>query len=184
MLAKIVLAASLANLPQPVSESLVAELSHLSLAESRQAVVALTISPAGKVIACRPMASGNRAFIDEQACDLLKRTAFQPAHSAAGEPTYGKILLKLDLPRDAAAKALPLVDVDIAIERLPQGALLHPVAQLALTVDPQGKVESCVVAKSSGSPQLDAVACKYGPQSAPLSPATAEGGVPVRSVQS
>ena len=53
--------------------------------------------------------------------------------------------------------------------------------RVELSVNERGKVDGCTVTQSSGHPKLDETTCNLLSRRAPLEPAKAEGGAPMRS---
>lgn len=113
----------------------------------------LTIDATGRLIACTvPVPSGS-TLLDHVACARATKMArFAPARDEAGQPVAARVRQGF-----AVNRPLPAPDVDFAlvVDRAPPGA----VADLRVVADPSGKVETCAVDASSGSVQLDKVAC-------------------------
>ncbi len=181
-------AASVAILPQLVSLS---PISYSNPANTKShaaadytAVAALIISPAARVESCRILSSTGSSATDDSVCQSLKSSQFEAAVDRAGGRSYGKIVVPIVTSDDAGAPRPVISDIDLTVARLPPGSPIHPRVQLALTVDAQGHVEGCDLAKSSGVPALDAAACKSGVAVAEIHPVKNGAGVPVASVQS
>jgi hypothetical protein len=146
--------------------------------------VRLKISPQGAVETCAlELVSGYGAF-DLRFCSLISRAQFRPATDAEGNPLYGVVgvgvhYLGAEVSVDHASP-----DVELTLERLPAGASIHPVAQLAVLVSSDGRLEACEVVTSSGVAALDHAACASGLASIGLQAATDQAGTRVRSLQS
>lgn len=180
-------AASVAILPHLVSPS---PISYSNPANTKShgpvdytAVAALIISPTGGVEGCRIISSTGSGGTDEGVCQSLKSSQFEAAVDRAGGRSYGKIVVPIVAPDNVGVPGPVISDIDLTVARLPPGSPVHPRVQLALTVDAQGHVEGCDLAKSSGVPALDAAACKSGVAVAEIHPVKNEAGVPVASVQ-
>jgi len=146
----------------------------------------LTVAPTGDVEGCRPINSSGFAPFDAKICAAMKLRKLDPVKDNIGNPVYAVIEVHFQWSGDGRGEQITqsTPDVDLTIQHMPSGAPDHPVAQLAVVIDQNGKVESCQVSKPSGAPALDAVACKAGLAAAGLEPAIDNAGAKVRSVQS
>jgi TonB family protein len=146
----------------------------------------LTVAPTGAVEGCRPINSSGFSSFDANICEAMKVRNLDPAKDSAGNPIYAVVEVHFQWSGDGTGEqiTLPTPDVDLTIQHMPSGAPDHPATELAVVIDQNGNVESCEVAKPSGAPALDAVACKAGVEAAGLRPAIDKAGAKMRSVQS
>lgn len=123
----------------------------------------LLIAPDGKIARCSVTASSGHASLDEKTCFLAtKRVKFEPA-STDGQPVYGvyRSLASWHLPERYIPDA-PGPDLEISLNKLPDGTAQPPVVKLAYAVDVEGNASSCTLMRSAQrQPQvLIDVGCK------------------------
>jgi len=111
----------------------------------------LLISPEGKIVDCKILSSSGNAELDETTCYLTrKRAQFRPARGENGAPAWGVYRSQAlwALP-DHRLIAPPAPDLEVSVNKLPDGAKQPPAVKLAYAVDPQGNTSSCTMMPSS-----------------------------------
>lgn len=159
--------------------------------------LALTVSTEGTVSGCAIERSSGSAVLDQQTCSLFtQKGRFQPALDASGRPVTGvfRVLAAWGV-RGQNAPEIPLVDMVVEVQKMPQGLGDPAYVDLAVSVDEAGKVDRCVVAQSltwagervAGRMQagnvLGETACAQAVAQLRLVPARNSDGQAVRSVQ-
>lgn len=159
---------------------------------------ALTIGEDGRVSDCRVTVSSGSAPLDEATCRILRsRARYLPARTADGLPTTGRDSGRVTyrLPDDDGTEraglamsyvpARPLTpDADLVrAADVPPGAA-PPTAEegisaLRVAVGLQGQVIGCDIETSSGSPALDAAACRLFSARARFEPGRNQAGAAV-----
>lgn len=91
------------------------------------------------------------------------------------------ILLALALQLSASPPLQSLFTYDDVPVRMLRENVVESVA-IALTVQPDGRVQSCLVEKGSGNPKLEAYTCKLATRRAKFRPSTNRQGTPVYRV--
>jgi hypothetical protein len=145
---------------------------------------ALTISPSGKVEGCRLQATSFYPELDDKGCPALEAARFAPATDFHGVPAYGVVDVQVKWPQGEAAVGAAYPDVELSLARMPAGVTGRPIADLVLSVNRTGGIDSCVVAASTGSAALDAAACSSGVKAANVGPVLTPVGAPAPSVRS
>ena len=184
MIAAIAAAAVLARLasPLPAAPGLVEPFFDSATLEG---VYRLTLASDGSVENCGPLIRTASPMLNQRLCSLLGQARFEPARNAAGAPSIGVLNIPVRWTGPGGQLTSFIAqDVDLTVAAMPAGAPVHPIAELALNVDAAGRVEDCALARSSGSPALDAVSCKSGPAAAGVRPARDHSGQAVASAQS
>jgi TonB family protein len=147
----------------------------------------LLIAPDGTIAQCKVTESSGHEILDTQACFLAeKRIRFRPAKGPDGESVWG-------VYRSEALWALPehslpttaTPDLDLTINKLPDGAIEPPAVKAAYAVDPQGQVSNCTMMPTSlKQPQvLVDIACKEILAQAAGKPVVDPSGRPVAAVK-
>lgn len=145
----------------------------------------LLVSPDGAIADCSIVSSSGNAELDKATCYLAtKRVKFTPARGEAGTPVWGiyRSQALWALPENRLS-APPAPDLEISLNKLPEGAKEPAAVKLAYAVDPNGNPSSCTLMPSSlKQPQLLVdLGCKELLKSAPRAPVVAPTGqaVPV-----
>lgn len=147
----------------------------------------LLIAPDGKIADCAVTQSSGYEELDRTTCFLAtKRVQFRPARGPNGQPTYG-------LYRSQAVWALPErtipanpgPDLEVSLNKLPDGTAEPPVIKFAYAVDAQGRPSSCTVLPSSlKQPQvLVELGCKELLSKVSGQPVVGPAGQPVPAVK-
>ena len=147
----------------------------------------LLVTPAGKIADCRITSSSGHEELDKATCHLAtKRVQFRPAKGADGQPVWG-------LYRTQAAWALPEnrleapppPDLEVSLNKLPEGAVQPPAVKVAYAVDQQGNPSTCTLMPSSlRQPDvLVELACKELMGRSANTPVIGPGGQPVPAVK-
>lgn len=111
----------------------------------------LLIAPDGTIAECKVTQSSGSEELDRTTCHLtLKRVQFQAARGPDGQPVYGVYRSQAvwAIPENVI-KANPGPDLEVNLNKLPEGTTEPPVIKFAYAVDPQGKASSCTVLPSS-----------------------------------
>ena len=160
----------------------------------------LTVGPDGRVANCIVFSSSGTPSLDDTTCSIMRRRArFTPARGLDGNPTSdslsARITWRIDeeppAPDDEAAATPAIVQRTRPVSPLPDLVRLadypaEAVSQsrqgrtaLILSVGPDGRVASCQVRTSSGSPDLDEAACRLMRERARFTPARDSQGAAV-----
>ena len=111
----------------------------------------LLISPDGKIVDCEVTSSSGHEDLDRQTCFLAtKRVQFRPARGASGQPVWGVYRTQAlwALP-ERSIQAPPAPDLELSVNRLPEGSVEPPAVKLAYAVDQHGNPSSCTLMPSS-----------------------------------
>ena len=162
----------------------------------------LVVGPDGRVANCSVIASSGTPSLDDTTCSIMRRRArFTPARDQYGNPTSDSLSARITW-RIAEDEAPPAPDEEAAetpeiVQRTRPVSSLAGLASLAdypaeavsqsrqgrtaliLSVGPDGRVESCEVRASSGSPDLDEAACRVMRERARFTPARDSQGAAV-----
>lgn len=147
----------------------------------------LLVAPDGRIAGCTIISSSGHEELDKTSCFLAsKRVTFRPATGPGGQPQWGVYRTQAlwALP-DRKINAAPGPDLEISLNKLPDG-VTHPAAvKLAYAVDARGNASSCTVMPSSlRQPDvLVEIGCKELLQSANGKPVIGPGGQPVAAVK-
>jgi TonB family protein len=111
----------------------------------------LLVAPDGSVADCSVLKSSGHEILDTQACFLAqKRITFRPAKGSGGQSVWGlyRTEAKWALPEhQLSGTAAP--DLEVTVNKLPNGAKMPPAVKLAYAVDVQGQVSQCTMMPSS-----------------------------------
>lgn len=148
----------------------------------------LLVAPDGKVAECKVTQSSGHQILDERACFLAtKRAKFAPARGPGGEPVYGIFRTQTVwvLPERKMLGAAPGPDLEVSLNKLPDGTLDPPVVKVAYAVDPQGQPSSCSLMRSAPvQPEvLVQLACKQILQTEAHQPVLGPAGRAVEAVK-
>lgn len=148
----------------------------------------LLISPDGSIASCKILSSSGHEELDRTTCFLSqKRAKFQPARSTEGQPVWGVYRSQAlwALPEHRLS-APPAPDLEISVNKIPDGASQPPAVKLAYAVDAQGNTSACTVMPTSlKQPQaLVDVGCKELLGSENGKPVLSPTGQPVAAVKS
>lgn len=145
----------------------------------------LLVAPDGAIADCAIVSSSGNAELDRTTCFLAtKRVKFNPARGDSGTPMWGVYRSQAlwALPENRIS-APPAPDLEISINRLPDGAEEPAAVKLAYAVDQSGNASSCTLMPSSlKQPQvLVELGCAELLKRAPRTPVVAPSGqaVPV-----
>ncbi len=131
----------------------------------------------GKPQACYIAVSSGWEDFDGQTCAAaMKRGKFKPAIDEAGKPMNGiyRFTVSWILEKSDSKRKFP-ADVSLTVSQLPDGNHDARVT-LHYLVDETGRITRCQVAKSSGSPKFDALACRAMPTRYTFAPARDAAG--------
>lgn len=112
----------------------------------------LLIDTQGSVAECKVTTSSGYDILDDKTCFLAsKRAKFRPARDDSGTPVWGVYRSQAVwvLPERRMVNANPGSDLEVSLNKLPEGTREPPVVKLAYSVDAAGKVSSCSVMPSS-----------------------------------
>ena len=118
----------------------------------------LTVSPEGRVIGCAARLDTGAPVDDADNCARMRRAAMRPARDDAGVAMFGVVTVRQGWGGQRP-DSLP-AEMYVKLAQLPSGVDAAAVAALTLVVGPDGRTESCAVARSSGNDTLDRVACR------------------------
>jgi hypothetical protein len=157
----------------------------------RDVVTRTTIRPDSTVEGCSAERSSGDAKLDEYTCGLiLKRLKIKAASKwLDGTPTYGVIRLPVVWMASSSTHIPPAEDLDIALNKLPNGVHSPATTHLILGVDEAGRVVTCEGAlprwpgEREGNPILVQLGCEQLTRTYTAIPARDDKGSPVRSVQ-
>ena len=147
-------------------------------------VMTMLVGPDGRAVGCEVAVSTGLPGEDDRICALARRRArFTPARDDSGAPIAGeKVLAGSWFDQQAGRPVWPPTapHLTLTVASLPDG---KHVATLALVrvVAPDGRVERCCVASSSGVPALDRAACGLLATHLPPRPIRDAAGAPLRS---
>jgi TonB family protein len=125
----------------------------------------LLVDPSGRVAKCTVSKSSGHQELDETTCSLATfRARFTPARGPGGGPAYGVYRSQAIwvIPEDSLPNTTPGPDLQVSVNKLPEGTQNPPAVQLAYMVDSQGRVSACSPLKGSPAqpaPLVD-VACR------------------------
>lgn len=146
--------------------------------------IRVTVSPEGAPLNCTVEATSGVPALDKLTCEaVIKHGSFRPARLPDGRPTYGvyrQSVVWADLPAFEYTKP---VDIEIQVDRLPNG-LKNPVSfALEFMVDAAGKRSSCQPVSKRMHKDLATIACQQILNAYPAPPAIGSAGDPVESIQ-
>lgn len=147
----------------------------------------LLIAPDGKIATCKINSSSGHEEFDELSCHLAqKRVKFSPARDANGQAVWGVYRTQAvwAFPEHQLS-APPPPDIEVSLNKIPDGAKEPPAVKLAYSVDASGNPSSCTMMPSSlQQPQvLVDLACKQLLESMPKAPVITPAGQPVAAVK-
>ena len=148
----------------------------------------LLIAPDGEIAQCAITGTSGHDILDEKTCFLAsKRAKFRPAHGPDGRLTWGVYRSQAVwvFPERKMVGANPGPDLEVSVNKLPDGTAEPPVVKLAYAVDPQGNASSCSLMRSA-QPQpevLVEVGCKELLAEVGTKPVTGPTGQPVAAVK-
>ena len=111
----------------------------------------LLIAPDGHVARCTVTQSSGHDEFDSRTCLIAqKRARFHGAKAADGQPVWGvyRSEAKWALPEHKLAGNAG-ADLEISVNKLPDGATEPAAVKLAFAVDPQGNTSECTVIPTS-----------------------------------
>ena len=161
----------------------------------------LDIGPDGRVAECTVTGSSGSAALDAATCRILRaRARYAPARDAAGNPIagrdHGRIAWRIEGDSAGETRFGIPVPARRAIALAPLGSYIRPGdypytalrarqsgwAKMDVVVSPTGRVIACDVVRYSGSPVLDAAACRILRARARYRPARDAAGAAVCDV--
>jgi TonB family protein len=148
----------------------------------------LLVAQDGSVANCKIVESSGYAILDDKTCFLAtKRAKFRPAHGPSGELVYGVYRSQAVwvLPERKMEGANPGPDLEVSVNKLPEGTIDPPVVKLAYAVDPSGNPSSCSLMRFTPAQPalLIEVGCKELLRSLPRTPVVGPTGQPVTAVK-
>lgn len=155
-----------------------------------------TVSSDGKLQDCGVEKSSGDAKLDAQTCAIiLRRAKFQAATWVDGSPAYAVLhvpvtwAVDVEPSKSDEERAYP-PDMDLSVNRLPEGAGARARLSLMIAVDETGRIIDCsqampfpVRGHEKAFPQLTPIACEQLISQLKVPPARDASGKPVRSVQ-
>ena len=111
----------------------------------------LLVGPDGSIADCRVTISSGYKELDKTTCDLvLKRVKFRPARDASGQAVWGTYRSQAIwvLP-ERTIDAAPAPDLEVSVNKLPEGAVKPPAVKLAYAVDASGNPSACTMMPES-----------------------------------
>lgn len=147
----------------------------------------LLVAPDGTVADCTVVQSAGYEEFDTTTCFLAqKRVRFRPARDAQGQAVFGEYRgeARWAMPeRTIPAATAP--DLEVSLNKLPEGAIEPAAVKLAYAVDQQGNPSSCTLMPSSlrQPPVLVELGCKELLEKAPREPVVGPAGQPVPAVR-
>lgn len=117
----------------------------------------LLVSPEGKIADCKVTVSSGNEDLDKRTCFLAGRRArFAPATDESGRPVFGVVrsqaVWKIPVdtlegvvrtPETQLSNLAPGPDLEVNLNRLPEGTTEPAVVKLAYSVDTRGNPTSC-----------------------------------------
>lgn len=186
MIIALLAAAALGSSPAPVNAAAWAAVSNYpGLASSLRSErgwtrVEVTIDEDGDPARCDLVASSGSQALDRAACEVaLRHGHFRPARDEAGRPVAGTLRQTYAIGNTVPAGIV--ADMMLAVSSVPP-SLGNPIATLRLVTGASGQVDSCMFDASSGSQQLDRLACRLMTAEA-LAPARDANGAAIRAVR-
>ena len=158
---------------------------------------ALTISEKGRVTGCAVERTSGWDPLDKTACYIFElRGRFQPALDARGKAAIGVYRVEaLWAMSGQTVPTAPMVEMAVALQKMPQPLSDPAYVEIAVSVDETGKVDGCAPAEAlswAGEPipdrqqaasVLGGIPCAEALKTLKLQPAKTDKGKPVRSVQ-
>ncbi len=144
----------------------------------------VSVDSNGKPYACHVLVSSEVPSLDRISCAaMLSRGKFRPALDRSGQPLAGVYRRSAHWTVEGrGAKKEPEVDLTLSVSRLPADA--KPLVVLKTVEAADASVDACAVEITSGSPQLDEIACGAVSQAKMPRPLQDPDGAPVRAVRS
>lgn len=148
---------------------------------SKDAKIELTVDTSGRVIACRVVNATARNPIDNIFCQIpLARAHFTAALDEQGRPIVGIFVRNFYSRFDQHSHGPVWTDYELAVRGIAIKSTTTSV--LRIVVDNRGQVESCVPQMSSGSLNLDSLACSYTSKMQ-FPPVMDDANIPVRALR-
>jgi TonB family protein len=147
----------------------------------------LLVAPDGSIADCTIVSSSGYGELDDATCFLAaKRVKFRPAKTDAGQAVWGTYRSQAvwALP-ERQILASPPPDLEVSVNKLPEGAIEPPAVKLAYSVDQNGNPSSCTLMPSSLK-QPDVMVelgCKALLEREKGKPVIGPGGQPVAAVK-
>lgn len=147
----------------------------------------LLVAPDGRIAGCTVTVSSGNEYLDRTTCFLTtKRVKFSPARGPDGQPAWGTYRSQAlwALPERQIA-ARPGADLEVSLNKLPEGVKEPPAVKLAYAVDQRGNPSSCTLMPSS-LPQpkvLVELGCKELLESQKGKPVIGPTGLPLPAVK-
>lgn len=147
----------------------------------------LLIAPDGTIADCRVTSSSGHEILDRTTCHLAtKRAKFRAARGPDGQAVWGTYRTQAlwALP-EREIVAPPAADLEVSLNKLPDGVKEPPAVKLAFAVDQQGNPSSCTLMPSSlNQPKiLVELGCQQLLESEKGKPVLGPGGQPVTAVK-
>jgi TonB family protein len=142
-------------------------------------VMALTVSPEGRPVACAIDQSSGYELLDRQTCMIgMKRPRFTPAYGPDGRAVYGVYRSQIvwSRPDRDYMQRDPGPDLEVQVAALPDGARQPPAVKLSYYVDAAGNLSQCTPYPENRQPQaLVDAACTELLAKLPHAPVTVHG---------
>jgi TonB family protein len=147
----------------------------------------LLIGPDGRIADCKVTSSSGHEELDRATCFLAtKRVQFRAARGPGGEATWGTYRSQAlwALPEHRIS-APPSADLEVSLNKIPEGASEPPAVKLAYAVDQNGNPSECTLLPTSlKQPDvLVDLACKELFSRTPREPVIGPSGQPVPAVR-
>lgn len=153
-----------------------------------------TVGPDGKTQGCAAEVSSGDKWLDAYTCGVIvRRVRFLPARWTDGSPVYGVIRAPVSwtvgASDDAKHAPPPAPDLEISVNRLPEGADRIVAVELEVAADDNGQPVGCALfppLKDYPQPQypeLVPLACQQVMNTYTLTPPLDALGKPARSIQ-
>jgi TonB family protein len=147
----------------------------------------LLVDPNGRAANCTVTKSSGHEELDQKTCKLASfRSRFAPARGPDGRPVYGVYRSQAIwvFPENTLPNTAPGPDLQVSINKFPQGTFDPPVVKVAYFVDPQGRSSACgALHGERAQPQaLVDLACRELPSKLQMAPARTAEGQPVPAV--
>jgi TonB family protein len=148
----------------------------------------LLVDPRGRVANCTVTQSSGHEDLDRTTCALASfRARFAPARGADGEPVYGVYRSQAVwvIPEDSLSNTDPGADLQVSLNKLPEGTAKPAAVKLAYVVDAQGQVSDCAALRGApAQPQaLVELACREVKNRLAPQPVKAPNGQSVAAVR-
>lgn len=144
--------------------------------------VLITVNPAGKVIHCDVSVSSGVPELDTEACGGFRDAKARPAYYDENRPAFGTRGVSVSFTTSGQSLLKPpSVDLELVVNRLPDGEGPFATRAAALTVDAAGKVTACRTDEPVDALKL--ALCKVATTQIAFKPVLDASNSPVPSIQ-